>query len=84
MRRKPEEESRGTGFTGSKECHSAKAQYLDHPRVSVVALPSRSPFISLLMMAFILQGVGCLFIPKIGLLLFIVFYTFGNVCSLLR
>ncbi|XP_012683696.1 SFT2 domain containing 2a [Clupea harengus] len=27
-------------------------------------------------------GVGCLFIPKIGLLLFIVFYTFGNVCSL--
>ncbi|XP_051561924.1 SFT2 domain containing 2a isoform X2 [Myxocyprinus asiaticus] len=27
-------------------------------------------------------GVCCLFIPKIGVILFIVFYTFGNVCSL--
>ncbi|XP_028857153.1 SFT2 domain containing 2a isoform X4 [Denticeps clupeoides] len=27
-------------------------------------------------------GVGCLFIPKIGITLFIVFYTFGNICSL--
>ncbi|KAG5276459.1 hypothetical protein AALO_G00132300 [Alosa alosa] len=27
-------------------------------------------------------GVCCLFIPKLGLILFIVFYTFGNVCSL--
>uniref|UniRef100_A0A673KGL6 Vesicle transport protein n=1 Tax=Sinocyclocheilus rhinocerous TaxID=307959 RepID=A0A673KGL6_9TELE len=27
-------------------------------------------------------GVCCLFIPKVGLILFIVFYTFGNVCSL--
>ncbi|XP_016337368.1 vesicle transport protein SFT2B-like [Sinocyclocheilus anshuiensis] len=24
----------------------------------------------------------CLFIPKVGLILFIVFYTFGNICSL--
>ncbi|XP_028857151.1 SFT2 domain containing 2a isoform X2 [Denticeps clupeoides] len=29
-------------------------------------------------------GVGCLFIPKIGITLFIVFYTFGNICSLAR
>ncbi|RXN03389.1 vesicle transport SFT2B-like protein [Labeo rohita] len=28
-------------------------------------------------------GVCCLFIPKIGVILFIVFYTFGNVCSLI-
>ncbi|KAL2090180.1 hypothetical protein ACEWY4_014868 [Coilia grayii] len=27
-------------------------------------------------------GVGCLFIPRIGVILFIVFYTFGNLCSL--
>ncbi|KAK1796671.1 hypothetical protein P4O66_009694 [Electrophorus voltai] len=27
-------------------------------------------------------GVCCLFIPKIGLILFIVFYTFGNICCL--
>ncbi|KAI4877434.1 hypothetical protein NFI96_032677, partial [Prochilodus magdalenae] len=27
-------------------------------------------------------GVCCLFIPKIGLIFFIVFYTFGNICSL--
>ncbi|XP_051997180.1 vesicle transport protein SFT2B-like [Xyrauchen texanus] len=27
-------------------------------------------------------GVCCLFVPKVGLILFIVFYTFGNVCSL--
>ncbi|XP_056109987.1 SFT2 domain containing 2a [Rhinichthys klamathensis goyatoka] len=27
-------------------------------------------------------GVCCLFIPKIGLILFIVFYTLGNICSL--
>ncbi|XP_051986917.1 SFT2 domain containing 2a [Xyrauchen texanus] len=26
-------------------------------------------------------GVCCLFIPKTGVILFIVFYTFGNVCS---
>ncbi|XP_047658149.1 vesicle transport protein SFT2B-like [Tachysurus fulvidraco] len=28
------------------------------------------------------KGACCLFIPKIGLILFIVFYTFGNICSL--
>lgn len=28
-------------------------------------------------------GVCCLFIPKIGLILFIVFYTLGNICSLI-
>ena len=33
---------------------------------------------------FILQGVCVLFIPKIGITLFIVFYSFGNVCSLCR
>ncbi|KAF4112303.1 SFT2 domain containing 2a [Onychostoma macrolepis] len=27
-------------------------------------------------------GVCCLFIPKIGVIIFIVFYTFGNLCSL--
>ncbi|XP_062412111.1 SFT2 domain containing 2a [Sardina pilchardus] len=27
-------------------------------------------------------GVCCLFIPKLGLILFIAFYSFGNVCSL--
>ncbi|XP_053539611.1 SFT2 domain containing 2a [Ictalurus punctatus] len=27
-------------------------------------------------------GVCCLFLPKIGLILFIVFYTLGNICSL--
>uniref|UniRef100_A0A8C1EVS8 Vesicle transport protein n=1 Tax=Cyprinus carpio carpio TaxID=630221 RepID=A0A8C1EVS8_CYPCA len=27
-------------------------------------------------------GVCCLFIPKVGLILFIVFYTLGNICSL--
>ncbi|XP_016371416.1 vesicle transport protein SFT2B-like [Sinocyclocheilus rhinocerous] len=27
-------------------------------------------------------GVCCLFIPKIGVIIFIVFYTFGNICSL--
>ncbi|CAL9696056.1 unnamed protein product [Knipowitschia caucasica] len=27
-------------------------------------------------------GVGCLFLPKIGITLFIVFYTFGNLCTL--
>ncbi|NP_001013306.1 SFT2 domain containing 2a [Danio rerio] len=31
---------------------------------------------------FSILGVGCLFIPKIGILLFVVFYTLGNVCSL--
>uniref|UniRef100_A0A3B4BC69 Vesicle transport protein n=1 Tax=Periophthalmus magnuspinnatus TaxID=409849 RepID=A0A3B4BC69_9GOBI len=29
-------------------------------------------------------GVGCLFLPKIGITLFIVFYTFGNICTLGR
>ncbi|XP_067314548.1 SFT2 domain containing 2a [Pseudorasbora parva] len=28
-------------------------------------------------------GVCCLFIPKIGFIIFIVFYTFGNICSLI-
>lgn len=32
----------------------------------------------------VLQGVGVLFIPKIGLTLFIVLYTFGNICALCR
>lgn len=32
----------------------------------------------------VLQGVGVLFIPKIGLTLFIVLYTFGNICALSR
>uniref|UniRef100_A0A8C6TT99 Vesicle transport protein n=1 Tax=Neogobius melanostomus TaxID=47308 RepID=A0A8C6TT99_9GOBI len=27
-------------------------------------------------------GVGCLFLPHIGITLFIVFYTFGNICAL--
>lgn len=27
-------------------------------------------------------GVGCLFLPHIGITLFIVFYTFGNICTL--
>ncbi|XP_062853131.1 SFT2 domain containing 2a [Trichomycterus rosablanca] len=27
-------------------------------------------------------GVCCLFFPRLGVLLFIVFYTFGNICSL--
>lgn len=27
-------------------------------------------------------GVCCLFLPKIGITLFIVFYTFGNICTL--
>ncbi|XP_043097271.1 SFT2 domain containing 2a [Puntigrus tetrazona] len=31
---------------------------------------------------FTILGVCCLFIPKIGVILFIVFYTFGNICSL--
>uniref|UniRef100_A0A3P8TMU1 Vesicle transport protein n=1 Tax=Amphiprion percula TaxID=161767 RepID=A0A3P8TMU1_AMPPE len=30
----------------------------------------------------VLQGVCVLFIPRIGLTLFIVFYTFGNICAL--
>ncbi|XP_027146036.1 vesicle transport protein SFT2B-like [Larimichthys crocea] len=30
----------------------------------------------------VFQGVCMLFIPKIGLTLFIVFYTFGNICTL--
>ncbi|XP_063746787.1 vesicle transport protein SFT2B-like isoform X2 [Eleginops maclovinus] len=29
-----------------------------------------------------MQGVCVLFIPKIGITLFIVFYTFGNICTL--
>lgn len=33
---------------------------------------------------FFSQGVCCLFIPKVGLILFIVFYTLGNICSLAR
>lgn len=32
----------------------------------------------------VLQGVGVLFLPRIGLTLFIVFYTFGNICALSR
>uniref|UniRef100_A0A8C2AIM4 Uncharacterized protein n=1 Tax=Cyprinus carpio TaxID=7962 RepID=A0A8C2AIM4_CYPCA len=31
---------------------------------------------------FFSQGLCCLFIPKIGVILFIVFYTLGNICSL--
>lgn len=30
------------------------------------------------------QGVCLLFLPRIGLTLFIVFYTFGNICALGR
>uniref|UniRef100_A0A3P9D037 Vesicle transport protein n=1 Tax=Maylandia zebra TaxID=106582 RepID=A0A3P9D037_9CICH len=30
----------------------------------------------------VLQGVCVLFLPKIGITLFIVFYTFGNICAL--
>lgn len=32
----------------------------------------------------VLQGVCMLFLPRIGLTLFIVFYTFGNICALGR
>lgn len=32
----------------------------------------------------VLQGVCMLFLPRIGLTLFIVFYTFGNICALCR
>lgn len=32
----------------------------------------------------VLQGVCMLFLPRIGLILFIVFYTFGNICALCR
>lgn len=32
----------------------------------------------------VLQGVCVLFLPRIGLTLFIVFYTFGNICALCR
>ncbi|XP_076869748.1 SFT2 domain containing 2a [Brachyhypopomus gauderio] len=28
-------------------------------------------------------GVCCLFIPRVGMILFIVFYTFGNVCAIM-
>lgn len=31
-----------------------------------------------------LQGVCLLFLPRIGIILFIVFYTFGNICALAR
>ncbi|TRY58425.1 hypothetical protein DNTS_002052 [Danionella cerebrum] len=31
---------------------------------------------------FSILGVCCIFIPKIGIILFIVFYTLGNICSL--
>ncbi|XP_060776127.1 SFT2 domain containing 2a isoform X2 [Neoarius graeffei] len=31
---------------------------------------------------FSVLGVCCLFIPRIGIILFIVLYTFGNICSL--
>ncbi|XP_077390335.1 SFT2 domain containing 2a isoform X2 [Festucalex cinctus] len=30
----------------------------------------------------VLEGVCLLFLPRIGLILFIVFYTFGNICAL--
>lgn len=37
-----------------------------------------------LVFTFFFQGVCVLFLPKIGLTLFIVFYTFGNICALCR